>query len=398
VELMPVPKVSGLNCPNCGGPIELRSFTNALSVVCPQCLSVLDAKDPNLQILQQAQARERVQPLIPLGSRGTLASGTFEVIGFQVRTAVEDGESFSWSEYLLFNPYKGFRYLVEFNGHWNDVRTLNTLPQPAGSDRIKALGSIFWLSSNSMAETSFVLGEFPWQVSVGESVQVTDYVCDTKVLSAETTPEEVVWSMGEYLTGAQVFQAFKLTGQPPAAIGIGQNQPSPFRGTVASIWKTTLQLAAAAVVVAILFYAISGHSPIYTQSVSAGTAVTPPFNVPGHRSNLDLKTVNRTGQSLYVQYSLVSQDNGRTTNFGRQIKSDRSGDEVKIPDVDPGRYYLRVEADGPSGPPDGSFDIELRRNVPSFGWLFGALFLLIVPPIVHSIRALSFNRSRGSSS
>ena len=43
------------------------------------------------------------------------------MIGFQQRSTQSGGETYSWREYLLFNPYKGFRYLTEFDGHWNFV-------------------------------------------------------------------------------------------------------------------------------------------------------------------------------------------------------------------------------------------------------------------------------------
>jgi len=36
----------------------------------------------------------------------------WEVIGFQVRTIRVQGIDYSWGEYLLFNPYEGFRYLT----------------------------------------------------------------------------------------------------------------------------------------------------------------------------------------------------------------------------------------------------------------------------------------------
>ena len=38
-------------------------------------------------------------------------------------------DSYSWDEYLLFNPYKGFRYLTEYNGHWNFVQVQTALPE-----------------------------------------------------------------------------------------------------------------------------------------------------------------------------------------------------------------------------------------------------------------------------
>ena len=111
-------------CPNCGGPIELRGFGHALTAVCPQCLSVLDATSPDLKVLQQIQDKMRVNPKIPLGTRGSMAGAKWEVIGFQTRWAEGD----SWDEYLLFNPYKGFRYLTEYSGHWNYVTPMEALP------------------------------------------------------------------------------------------------------------------------------------------------------------------------------------------------------------------------------------------------------------------------------
>jgi hypothetical protein len=400
VELMAViPKVAGLNCPNCGAAIELRSFTNALSVVCQSCLSVLDARDPNLQVLQEAQSKERIVPDIPLGTRGTFADGTFEVIGFQERTTYEEGLAYSWFEYLLFNPYKGFRYLTVFRGHWNFVRTLNTLPSVSGARNVRVGDTTFKMYSNSMAETSFVLGEFPWMVKVGEQVQVTDYVAPPKVLSAETTPEEIVWSMGDYMTGDEVWKAFKLGTPAPRAYGTFENQPSPFRGKVQSLWLQALMMMAAALIIAFLLYLAGSRKVVYKNSFGLGSPVSASFDVSGHESNLQLTTVNRTGQPLYVQYSLTKQGSSvRPINFGRQVRSDASADVATIPSIGAGHYSLSADAEGAPGLTMGQFEVQLRRDVPSLGWVIPALVLLLIPPIFQSLRAAGFERSRWAGS
>src|SRR5579863_8291284 len=108
---MPAIQAKSLTCPNCGGPVQLRGFAHTLSVVCPQCLTVLDASTPEVQILQKFQSKERIKPTIPLGSRGKLPgkiNGTqYDVIGFQVREVDSGDGSYSWDEYLLFNPFQG---------------------------------------------------------------------------------------------------------------------------------------------------------------------------------------------------------------------------------------------------------------------------------------------------
>ena len=48
-------QAKSISCPNCGGPVQLRGFAHTLSVVCPQCLTVLDASTPEVQILQTFQ-------------------------------------------------------------------------------------------------------------------------------------------------------------------------------------------------------------------------------------------------------------------------------------------------------------------------------------------------------
>jgi len=94
-------------------------------VVCPQCLTVLDASTGILQMVAHIQENQRCNPKIPLGTRGKMGGVTWETIGFQTRTVRDDdGSSYSWDEYPLFNPYHGFRYLTEYEGHWNFVTPL----------------------------------------------------------------------------------------------------------------------------------------------------------------------------------------------------------------------------------------------------------------------------------
>ena len=60
-----------------------------------------------------------------------------------------------------------------------------------------------------------MLGEFPWQVRVGESAEVTDYVSPPRVISSEQTGNEVTWSMGEYMLGQGRLEGVQASGHPP---------------------------------------------------------------------------------------------------------------------------------------------------------------------------------------
>lgn len=111
-------------CPACGAGLTLRAPGFSLTIVCSHCGAALDAQDPQHQRLSRHASSLKIKPLIPLGKRGTLRGEEFEVLGFMQRAVVYYGSTYEWSEYLLYNPYKGYRWLLESNGHWTFLKPL----------------------------------------------------------------------------------------------------------------------------------------------------------------------------------------------------------------------------------------------------------------------------------
>jgi hypothetical protein len=402
-----------ISCPNCGGPVQLRGFAHTLNVVCPQCLTVLDASTPEVQILQKFQSKLRVNPTIPLGSRGKIGDTQYEVIGFQRRQVSSDNDSYCWDEYLLFNPYKGFRYFTEYNGHWNFVHVESALPEKAQSAGKPAMrfGGQTYLSFDSMtADTVYVLGEFPWRAQMGDSVVCEDFVAPPSMLSSEATEGEITWSRAEYMTGSQVWQAFKLPGSPPPAYGIFANQPSPYGAKLGSSWSTWLWLNVALAALVFLFLFLSpGHVAFsdhyaYSQGVRSDSAfVTPTFQLDGRNANVDLSIhTDLDNNWAYFNFALINDQTGQTFDFAREVSyyhdsdgSDGSrNNSVIVPSVPSGQYYLRVEPEMASGSPYMRYDLELRRNVPNYGFFVLAALLLLIPPVWTTFRRNSFEAAR----
>lgn len=422
----PVVKAKALNCPNCGGPVELRGFGHALTVVCQQCLSVLDASTPELKIVQQVQEKYRVNPTIPLGQRGSIGGAKWETIGFQVRTVYDEGVAYSWEEYLLFNPYKGFRYLTVYDGHWNYVTPLESQPTRfarAGRPAVSMDGRVFKHFSGAEAATTFVLGEFPWRVKVGEKVICDDFIDPPTVLSSETTEDEITWSRGEYTAPADIWKAFALPGRPPAPRGIYLNQPAPARG--AGMWGTFGWLLLMLVGLAIFFSIFSSRDVVYDHSYrfstldkTDATVVTPQFKLEGRTASLEMNIhTNLSNNWAYFNFLLINDDDGTVYDFGREVSyyygsdSDGAWNEgsadasVYIPAVPPGRYHLSIEPEMESS--SGRYDprarawgnsvaygITLRHDVPNYTWIWIAALLLLVPPVFHTIRGRSFEVQR----
>ena len=67
-----------------------------------------------------------------------------------------------------------FRYLSEYQGHWNDISVCKVEPTVTHQlvDRANYLGESYRHFQTAEATTGFVLGEFPWQVRVGDPVLV----------------------------------------------------------------------------------------------------------------------------------------------------------------------------------------------------------------------------------
>jgi len=415
------PQVQSLNCPGCGAALVERSFGHAVTIVCDSCHSILDAKDRNLQILQKFKAAtNEARPLIPLGTRGKIRGADYEVIGFQRRTIHVDGLPYSWHEYVLFNPYKGFRYLTEYNGHWNDVSILKALPEvhDTAPPSVTYLGETYKHFQTAKAATSFVLGEFPWQVRFGESADVTDYVSPPRVLSGESTGQEVTWSMGEYMSGRDIWNAFNLPGDPPEAVGVYENQPSPVSAEAKSIWVVFAGFLLVLVLMMIGFDISARNEEVFSGSYKFDSSqrgdasfVTDDFELKGHTSNVQLTTsTDLNNRWVYMNYALINEETGQAFDFGREVSyyhgfdSDGSwtegspNDHVAVPSVPAGRYYLRVEPEGDPGYSVTYYSVSVRRDVPQYTFYGLAFLALLAPAVLLTWRSLSFEHLRWAES
>ncbi|MGB6691148.1 MAG: DUF4178 domain-containing protein [Terracidiphilus sp.] len=414
------PRVEALNCPNCGASLTLRSPGNAVSVVCESCHSVLDARDPRLKVLQTFSATLRDDPpLVPLGSRGAIRGTEYEVIGFQRRTIEVEGIHYSWHEYVLFNPVKGFRYLTEYDGHWNDVSTLRSLPDVSpGGATLTYLGESYKIFQTADAATTFVLGEFPWQVRVGETVSVSDYVSPPRVISSEGAGNEVTWSIGEYLSGRDLWKAFKMEGEPPAPVGVYENQPSPMSANVTVVWVIASVFLMMLVPLLVLFYATARSAQVLEQTYQFDTSskeeasfVTEIFELKGHTSDVELTTSAAVDNNwIYLNYALINEDTGQAYDFGREVSyyhgvdSDGSWTEgsttnrVTVPSVPPGNYYLRIEPE--SDPNHGIiyYTVTVKRDVPQASFFGLAALALLIPTCLITWRSLNFEHLRWAES
>ena len=201
------------SCPNCGASLTMQ-LASTQSMTCASCHSIIDVSQGVGGELRHATQDEPVQPLIALGSSGTLQGAPWQVVGWQNRMGHAPGdtdEQFGWDEYLLYNRQRGFCFLVDSTEGWSLVQPATGAPVLGSSSQSASyLGKRYALKESYEAETNYVLGEFYWQVSRGQRTSNRDYADGKNLLSMEQSVQELTWSVGAMVGSDLVAQAFGL--------------------------------------------------------------------------------------------------------------------------------------------------------------------------------------------
>ena len=266
------------DCPACGGGLEIRAAGYTTTVACRYCGSVIDVASPDAKLI--AQYHEAVAEMaIPLGTRGVLTGVEWEAIGWQSRSS--DGES--WDEFLLFNPYAGYRWLVLDDEEWSFGRALESLPEMV-SDEVVRWQDTKWEVEDDPAQmvTARVVGEFYWRVKVDETVTGRTFWSGNRQLSCEQNHDEVNWTALDPVDTGEVGKAFGLApagGKPRGGGGGGGGSSggpagehfaqAPFMPRPFVRWTFVAALFAAALV----FMAMSvfgGHGTPASASLNLG--------------------------------------------------------------------------------------------------------------------------------
>lgn len=279
-----------LQCPKCGGPLELRAPDVAERVTCPNCGSLLDVNQGNLRYLSTLKPVGYKQE-IPLGAQADFEGHKLTVLGFMTRSVEFEGVRYYWQEYLLYNPAIGFRWLVQSDGHWSYVRAVAPGEVTEAGKRARYGGKSFKVFQDAVARVDYVTGEFYWKVSAGESVRAVDYVRAPQMLSKEVSgkigkgqdarnmrAEEINWSLGEYLPLKEVEEKFGAKDLPKPKT-VAPNQPFPHKG----IYKYWALFLVAAVGAAVLLTLMDRRVKVFEQTYTLQAQATPaptPVNAP----------------------------------------------------------------------------------------------------------------------
>jgi len=402
---------ANVSCPACGASMTLRALGQSVMAACPSCGSQLDISRPDIQIIRKYRAKAS-KLAIPLGKRGVLRQQMFEVVGAMQR--IVDG--YSWQEYLLFNPYLGFRWLVSDSGHWSLGYVLRGNLPILPNDSIEYEGRKYKKFQQGNPIVDWIVGEFYWRATVGDRVSSSDYIAPPFMLSLEKSDDEYTWTQLEYVEPSEIEAAFGISA--PYRKGVSPNQPNP----VGSSARQIITAGFVAFVLAVLIQAFTaGHArsldiPVGTYSFFQDKAeqVFGPFTFDAPFSLNELMASAALSNSwAELDCTLVNTVTGKTYDFTNSFSyyygtdSDGAWSEGKprhtsaISHIPAGTYNLVVE--GASGDQSGQrirqgVDLVLRHDVTPWRNFWIAVLIILSAPLYLAYRAFAFEKERWAES
>jgi Domain of unknown function (DUF4178) len=407
------PGAKVVSCPACGASITLRALGQSVMLACPSCGSQIDVSRPDIALIRRYNEQIR-QLHIPLGARGKLHGQTFEVIGAMRRSSA----GFSWEEYLLFNPFVGFRWLVFDHGHWSlgqMIKDTSTVHPEIGRPY---QGHVFRQYAMDSVVVDWVVGEFYWRVTTGETVLATDYIAPPWMLSCEKAASEVTWTLLQYLEPSEVETAFHI--QSPDRIALGANQPNAAAQELHLIRRIAVLAIGVAFLIQLLYVALAHntYSPVGSynliHSVSDETQVYGPFTLTARHGVVEVSASAQLDNAwVELQGSLVNTDSGQQYPFSNAFQyyhgydsdghwSEGSGSgRALIGGVPAGNYNLLV--DGSSGnqygrPVDASVQLGLTQDLATWRNFWLCTLIILLYPIYLLIRSIGYERERWADS
>jgi hypothetical protein len=394
--------------------VPLRASGQSLVATCAHCKSVLDVTDPTLSILSSFAKAKKFNPVLSLGRRGKLRGTTWQVIGFLRKC--DETEVYEWDEYLLFNPLKGFRWLVLSNGHWSLANKTKAMPVD-NTRTVSYLGEKYARFLVGKAKVLWVEGEFYWRVKVGETTGAADYVKPPYMLSKEVAEGEVTWSLGEYLPKSELAAAFPKVNLPSPS-GVAPNQPSPYAGNGRKLFKVYAALVGLLLLEQCGSSLAAKSSTVYVRDGVLGDTVKPlgaddTVHLTGGLSNVEVVTsspnLDNNWLETTVELTNVATGDSLELAQGVEFYSGRDSDgawaegssinSTILSSVPDGDYAVSVDVAGDAKAPKRlDWNVQIRRDVSDWSNFWWGFLLLTIYPVIYYFRAAAFEGKRWSDS
>ncbi|WP_394821008.1 DUF4178 domain-containing protein [Pendulispora albinea] len=396
----PRAQVTTLVCPKCGGNLPLVAPDQAERIACRYCGMLCDVRQGALVALRELPLPEQ-PPAIPLGTKGTLRGQEVTLLGYMVRATVVDGETYSWREYLFYAstpPPAGappaassFVFLLEEDGDWQYIVPIHAGEvQRSGPDSVALRGQNYRHLQTVQAVVTSVLGEFYWQVELGETVTATEYEGPHRQkVSQESTRDEVQFSHSSVILGHELRAAFPsaFTAPRETSARAANSKANVFFLVLFALWFVVTMagclMARDTVVLEKSVPVVVKKGNFLADAPKAEPWFSEPFVIPGgHNMEMEIEVHSAcmVADDAWVtaDIALVHMDSGEVWEDSVDFSdNEKSIWYSRLPD---GQYVLRVEPDSNKvGVMCGPLKFRLVSGARPFGYMwasFGVLFVI----------------------
>jgi hypothetical protein len=411
--------LKSIPCQHCGAPIAIRAQGISITFACASCGSVFDATQDGFKVLTRATQQQSLLENLPiaLGSRGVLFDIEWEVIGYVRRQDVKWG--FYWDEYLLFNPYQGFRFLIHSDQHFSVAELLTKRPvEYANGQNVTLDGQSFALFHKGVSRVNAVAGEFYWRVRLGDECEFADFISPPKGISKEIALKshdvEKSFSLSRYVPIDDVERAFRLSNltRPWKSSPI---QPNPLTVIRGALWRTAF-VSCLGLILAQLYFTSSSESEevfrtsrFFAPSEAGIEQLIGEVEIDGYGKNVRIESHSPVNNSwVEVTYELESEDGTESGWASQAIEyyhGNSSGEYWSegsthaasvIAPVGANRYkvFATVYAATFTANMNTSVSTRIIRNVPIWSNFVVALFAILAFPILCLFFERIFERGR----
>ena len=314
--------VHALNCPNCGGALEMfGGGRNVSTLTCKYCGSVLDVEN-EFKVLSQFKKVPLPHTPFRIGMRGKIKGVEFTIIGMIAYSCVKGrstGED-TWVDFMLHSKTHGYAFLSYEENNCIFSRTTRNIPQQMNGplrERSKFAynGTTYTVYDRYNAYVTFVQGELTWIAKQGDVSAIIDAIAPPYALSREKRGMEIEYSISEYLDAKELYKAFDIKSKES-----GDFHPlKPFSSkNKAFSMVSFFSFLIALFIMIVIEVAFDGHK---VQNISfTGKSATVPIEIKdtSHLVALSIRT-NVDNNWIYYDISVQDAQGNEVYALGKEV-------------------------------------------------------------------------------
>ena len=402
-----------LTCPKCKTVIEPRGRAMTLAMTCKSCRLYFRIGEWTKATVEFANTEHQA---LPIGAKGRFDNFLYEVMGFVVKE--ESKYKYRWREYLLFNPYRGYAFLSEYNGHWNFVWPIEDDPRiHVSNQHFRYEDHTYDLYQKYTAQVVYANGEFFFDVvDMTASTVNYEYIAPPFMLAMEQSDDSMLWCKGQYFTRADIASAFSLpTGDLPGQTGMGYTQPFNASFASSALISFTVLVILLTLIIQLVLNNLAEDKIVFqgefdrTQLADQKVLVSPSFTLDAGPQSLEvLVYAPLSNDWFFSQFTLVNENDKTEYNFTKEVEyysgvddgtswseGSRSG-EAFLSRIPAGKYHLNIYPE--FSPRNQTFSVVVRRDIPMYSNFFVVCLGFLTFPAFYFIRRHYREQKRWSES